>query len=309
MIFSSPLAGLSVAENKKDQPHRIAITGGRGRLAGLAAVFLKNQGYQVNLFSRTSGEGIRSLEELCNPGILASYTTILHMAWSSVPFTSEQNPGGEEKEDLPLLKKLLDALEAIKTYPPPKLIFLSSASVYGNTGDVAATETTFCHPLSGYSRAKLAAEKMIQTRVSEASVEALILRITNVVSLSGDPKKPQGILPRILAAAENQQVLEIWGDGSCSKDYLWSDDFLKALEASIIQPLRGLFNVGSGENFSLLELISFVEKRTKKQVSIIHRSHYAWDVERAHIDSSLFSQATAWSPQVNIRHTIEKNIK
>ena len=100
-------------------------------------------------------------------------------------------------------------------------------------------------------------------------------------------------------------ALEIWGDGCCSKDYLWIDDFLLVLQEAITNSIRGVFNIGSGENFSILELLAIVEKALNASVSVVHRDHYSWDVLKCRIDSSAFSKATGWKPRCDISREIE----
>ena len=285
----------------------IAITGGRGRLAGLAASFFKEAGYEVVCFSRTPGEGLQALENLLEPVVMGSFAALFHCAWSTVPFTSESDPGREEREDLPLLKKLLESLTITAAQgAAPKLIFISSASVYGNQGEVPATEIVSCEPLGAYARGKLRAEKMIMEAAQKSpKLRTIILRVTNVIGFSSDPKHPQGILPRIIAAAKEQQSLEIWGDGRCSKDYLWISDFLLALQAAMTTSISGIFNIGSEKNFSILELGSIVEKALNTHLCVLHRNRYPWDVSRCAVDSSAFSKETGWKPCSDISREIE----
>ena len=281
---------------------QIAITGGRGRLAGVAGAYFRQQGYEVTLFSRTEGEGMRLLSDLFDPKVMSSFTALIHAAWSTVPFTSEADPGREEREDLPLVKNILENLHQIEQgRPVPQLIFISSAAVYGNQKNELATELALCKPLSSYARAKLSAEKlMLQAAVYERRLKPVILRVTNLIGIPSSEDIPQGILPKIVAAAKNQQSLELWGDGKCSKDYLWIDDFLEALKAAIETSVQGVFNIGSGKNFSLLEFIQIAEEVVQRPLSIKHHAHYPWDVTCSNISSAAFSQATGWSPQINI---------
>jgi UDP-glucose 4-epimerase len=293
---------------KQDIKNRIAITGGRGRLAHLAASFLHNAGYEIVLFSRTGGEGFQSLHDLLDPAVMATFDWLIHAAWSTVPFTSENNQGQEEVEDLPLLKKLLESVTlAIAHGNAPRFLFFSSASIYGNTSGEHVRETVEPHPISRYAQAKLAAEKIIlQAAIDYSSFQPLILRITNVLGFLSNPKCPQGILPRIIAVANTQEALTIWGDGHCSKDYLWIDDFLLALHAALKNRISGIFNVGSGENFSVLELAFAVEQAWNVVLSVQYRERYPWDVVHSYVDSSKFSEATGWKPQKNILEEIRK---
>lgn len=287
---------------------KIAITGGRGRLAGVAAVYFRQQGYEVVLFSRTAGEGMKPLSDLFNPKIMSSFTALIHAAWSTVPFTSEADPGREDREDLPLLKNILENLHYIEQGTSiPKLIFISSASVYGNQKSEPATELALCKPLSGYARAKLLAERLIlQATVHDPRLKAVILRVTNLMGISSNENLPQGILSKIVAVAKNQQSLELWGDGKCSKDYLWIDDFLEALKAAVETSVQGVFNIGSGKNFSLLELIQIAEEVIQQPLSVKHYPRYPWDVTCSNISSAAFSQATGWNPQANIAQKIRE---
>ena len=290
----------------KTMKKKIAITGGRGRLARVAAVYFRQQGYEVVLFSRTEGEGMRLLSDLFDPKIMSSFTALIHAAWSTVPFTSQADPGREDREDLPLLKNILESLHQIEQGASvPQLIFISSAAVYGNQKSEPATELALCKPLSGYARAKLSAEKLIlQAAVYERRLKLAILRVTNLIGLPSNEDIPQGILPKIVAAAKNQQSLQLWGDGKCSKDYLWIDDFLEALKAAVETSVQGIFNIGSGKVFSLLDFIQIAEEVIQQPLSIKHHPRYPWDVTCSNISSAAFSEATGWNPQINIAQKI-----
>jgi UDP-glucose 4-epimerase len=285
---------------------RIAITGGRGRLAGFAAVYFRQQGYEVVLFSRKEGEGMKPLTDLLNPKMMSSFAALVHAAWSTVPFTSEADPGREDREDLPLLKNILENLHYIEQGAPiPKFIFVSSASVYGNQKNEPARESALCKPLSGYARAKLLAERLIlQAAVHDPRLKAVIFRVTNLIGIPSPADIPQGILPKIVAAAKSQQSLELWGNGKCSKDYLWIDDFLEALKVVVETSVQGIFNIGSGKNFSLLEFVQIAEEVMQRPLSIKHHPRYPWDVTCSSISSAAFSEATGWNPQTNIAQKI-----
>lgn len=286
---------------------RIAITGGRGRLAGVAADYFRQLGHEVILFSRTEGEGMKPLAALFDPKIMSSFTALIHAAWSTVPFTSEADPGREEREDLPLLKNILENLHHIEQRASvPKLIFVSSASVYGNQKNEPATELALCKPLSGYARAKLVAEKLIlQATTYDRRFKPVIFRVTNLVGTPSNENIPQGILSKMVAAAKHQQQLELWGDGKCSKDYVWIDDVLEALKIAIEKPVQGIFNLGSGKKFSLFELIKLAEEVTQQRLSIKYHPRYSWDVSCSKISSAAFMSATGWKPKYDVAQKIK----
>ena len=139
---------------------RIALTGGRGRLAPFVAAHLCSSQAEVVTFSRKAGDGFQCTSLLTEPGALAGFDVVLHLGWSTVPLTSEEMPGVEGIIDLPLLQELLDS--CVSTRRPPLLVFFSSAAVYGNTA-TPAVEDTPCQPVGHYARAKLQAEDLIRS--------------------------------------------------------------------------------------------------------------------------------------------------
>lgn len=290
---------------------RIAITGGRGRLAGVAASYFRERGHEVALFSRKVGGEFHSLNELLDSNVMSSFSTLLHAAWSTVPFSSQKDPGREEREDLPLLKNILETLQSLKYQVPiPKLIFLSSASVYGNQEKEPATEWSLCKPLGRYAQAKLCAERFIlQAAAQDLRLRTIIFRMTNLIGIPSNDGIPQGILPKMVVAAKRHESLEIWGDGKASKDYLWIDDFLEALKVAIETSVQGVFNVSSGKNFSLLEFIQIIEEVTQQSLSIKYHSAYPWDVSCSKISSADFIKATGWKPQADIAKKIRELLK
>ena len=80
-------------------PSRLIVTGGRGRLASLIAEHFRAPPGEVTLYSREGGQGFLPLAGLTEPGALGEAAALLHLAWSTLPATSEQSPGSEEKQD------------------------------------------------------------------------------------------------------------------------------------------------------------------------------------------------------------------
>lgn len=276
---------------------RLAITGGRGRLAPMAARFFRNAGYSVSLFSRAEGEGMTGLQRLLGRETIREFDAVLHCAWSTVPFTAEKDPDSARRHDLPLLQELLSVMEGC----PAHFVFLSTAAVYGNTDDEPAAESRTPHPLGEYAKAKWAAEQLIQSSDAEHS----ILRISNLLGEKPDPAKPQGILTNMIRAADAGTELTLWGDGRATKDYLHCDDFFEALRRVFDHRLCGLFNVASEESASLLELIAMVEELTGRPLPRKHVAHFAWDVSYSRISSRKLRSLSGWRPRLTVRQAVE----
>lgn len=274
----------------------LAITGGRGRLAPLVARFFEDAGCEVHRFSRRADGDFQALERLGDPAVFSTYDAVIHAAWSTVPFTAEQNPGAAEVHDLPLLHTLLRAGSGGHT----RLVFLSTGAVYGDTGETPATESTMPAPLGNYARAKLAAERLVE----EGPVPAAILRISNLLGERSDPARPQGILPRLIHAARHGETVTLWGDGRATKDYLHCQDFLAALRLIVEGRRTGLWNVAAGESVSLMDLISLVEEQTGRRILLTHEPHFPWDVSFSRLSNQKLRTVTGWSPRLSLRQAV-----
>lgn len=288
-------------------PSRLIVTGGRGRLASLIAEHCRAPASEVTLYSREGGSGFLPLAGLTGPGVLGETTALLHLAWSTLPATSEQAPGTEEKQDLPLLKNLLEAIAALpKTRRPHFVFFSSGGAVYGNAPGRASLEADACLPIGSYGRAKRAAEELIATYVGYHGLACTILRISNPYGYPVPKNRAQGLIPHALRCAVAGQPLTLWGDGSARKDFLHYTDFLAALELVLARRLTGTFNLSAGESHSVNEVISLVEKHTGRRVPLQSRPALAWDVHDSRLDNTRFTTATGWQAQVSLDEGIRR---
>jgi UDP-glucose 4-epimerase len=289
-------------------PQRIFVTGGRGRLASLVADHFRAPAHAVTLFSRQHGPGFQPLDSLCDPAVLAEADTIFHLAWSSLPATSEKHPGTEQQQDLPLLEKLLSALASTPEASRAHLVFFSTGgAVYGNAPGRPNREEDDCHPIGSYGRAKLAAEQLIIQQASRGSLKYTILRISNPYGYPVPSNRAQGLIPHALRCGVSGQDLTLWGDGTAKKDFLYYTDFLSGLEEVLLKNLNGTFNLCAGESHSVREVIAMTEQLMGRKISLKVSLPLAWDVQDSRLDNSRFKAATAWCPQVTLEEGLRRS--
>ena len=289
---------------------RIHITGGRGRLASIVAAYLRYCGFEVELYSRTADAEFNNLNLLVDGKVVAHEDTVLHMAWSALPMTSEKYPGREEAEDFPLLERLLGADSFPVIGPKPHFVFFSSGgAVYGNAGVAPSREVDACRPLGSYGRAKLAAENIVHRFHEIGSSTCTILRISNPYGHPGDAARPQGVFNRAIASALSGAEFVVWGDGSARKDYLYQDDFLAAVACVVRRRLAGTFNLCLGESHTVNEVIAAVEAQTGCRISRRNTNAPAWDVQDSRLDGRLLQQAMSWRPIVTFREGVKRAVE
>jgi len=290
-------------------PKRLHVTGGRGRLASLVADHFCAPSYVTTLYSRTPASGLLPLDQLIAAPDWTSNDVVLHLAWSTLPATSEKNPSTETQHDLPLLERLLTTLARQPNDRRPHFIFFSSGgTVYGDAQERASCEDDICRPIGSYGRSKLVAEQLILDAAKSHELPTTILRISNPYGYPVPGKRPQGIIPHAIRAAVDQTTLTLWGDGSARKDFLYYTDFLAALQLIVDQRLQGTFNIAAGESHSIHDVITLVEEHTKRAVKTTTQPAPSWDVQDSRLDVTRFKTATGWSPQVSLSEGIRRSV-
>lgn len=286
-------------------PRSLLVTGGRGRLASLIADHFRAPAHDVILYSRTSGDGFQALGNL--PGALSGAAAVLHLAWSTLPATSEKGGGLEWKNDLPPLEQMLQAIAALPALDRPHFVFFSSGgTVYGNAPGRPNIESDPCLPIGWYGRAKLAAEQLIESYVARHGLPCAVLRISNPYGYPVPKNRAQGIIPHAIRCAVEDQPLSLWGDGSARKDFLYYTDFLSAVESVIQRRLTGTFNLSAHASHTVREVIGLVEKNTGRAVRLTLQPAPFWDVRDSQLDNSHLIAATGWQPQVSLDEGIRR---
>lgn len=277
---------------------RIAITGARGRLGRVLRRHFEAAGEEVEGFSRNADAVHLSLAALVPLLEQDSLDVLLHLGWSTVPATSEQTPGLEWTEDLPLLANILRTLVS-RGKRAPMLLFFSSCAVYGEPecGHVLAESDTPA-PKGWYATGKLAAENLLERFRAQHGVPSCVLRVSNPYGFTQGDQCMQGVIPTMLAAARGRSEFIAWGDGDAVKDYLHIDDLSAAVGAALQGQLQGTYNVASGESRSLSEVANLVEACLGTSLTIRHEMAKPWDVQHGRYSHDALTEATGWAPKV-----------
>ena len=287
---------------------RILITGGRSRLAGIIHPSLVASGADVTSVSRSEGGHHLGLENLFVNNLLDQTDTVLHLAWSTVPMSSERNVGLEWEQDIPLLIKVLKTICASPNRGKLHFIFFSSGgTVYGNAvNGRPSRETDSCAPIGWYGHAKLAAERLIEEYGQRHGLAYTILRISNPYGFPVPTHKPQGIVPFLLHSATHGTPFSVWGDGTARKDFLYHSDFTDALARVIRLRPTGTFNVSCGESHTVNEVIACVEETLHRKIPTQRSPAHAWDVHDSLLDNAKLVAATGWKPSVQLAEGIRR---
>lgn len=299
----------------------VIVTGGAGFIGSNLCRKLLNNGAKVTAYDNLYSGKIEFIEDLIDKGLnflradirdqeaLEEATKncefIFHLAaQTSVPFSMD-NP----KEDCEInVVGTVNALEAARK-AGARVIFASSAAVYGNPAKRPTPETYLTHPVAFYGLTKLIGENYCRFYNENYGLEVVMFRIFNVYG----PDCHGAIYDFLNKLRKNPNKLEVLGTGKQSRDFVYISDMVDALLKAAISPQAPgeVFNIGTGTTTSVAELARMIVNLLElEDVDIYFTGGQAWagDMDITLADNSKAINKLQWRPQVNLEEGLKKLI-
>jgi UDP-glucose 4-epimerase len=191
-----------------------------------------------------------------------------------------------------------------------KVIFISSGgTVYGNYAKTSILETDPTEPISSYGVVKLAIEKYLAIYNLMYGLDYAILRISNCYGEGQELHSGQGAVPVFLDKALKGNNIEIWGDGTVVRDYVYIDDVIKALLLVVdCNSNERIFNIGSGVGYSINQILDAIEDVVGKKVLRVYKQSRSCDVPVNVLNVDRAKLVLRWTPQTNLKDGIKRLI-
>ena len=279
---------------------RIVVTGASGFIGSALRTELAKRKRRVVVTSLRLSDR-NGFFKILRPGDI-----VVHLACSTIPTTSEQNPQKDVQDNV---IGTLNLLAACRHKKVAKFIFASSGgTVYGDRGQHRARESDPTEPQNAHGAMKLAIEKYIGVYGSRGLASA-ILRISNPYGRKAVDAKTQGAVDIFLKKGLAGEAIEIWGDGKIVRDYVHIDDviafFVRAIEHKNV---RGVYNVGTGMGTSLNMLLKLIARATKKKLRVRYRPSRGLDVAYNVLDIRK-ARAAGWRPRYTLLRGIRESYR
>jgi UDP-glucose 4-epimerase len=189
-------------------------------------------------------------------------------------------------------------LEHSLAKPPRRFVYASSSSVYGDAERYPTSEDDRPRPFSPYGVTKLAAEHLCLLYQRNHGVPAVALRFFTVY---GPRQRPDMGFHRFFEAVRQGRPLEIYGDGTQSRDFTFVEDILDAVEAAGVRgEPGGVYNVGSDRPVTVLDVVGKVRQVTGEKVDVVFRPKVAGDAPHTASDITRARQALGYEPKVTL---------
>ncbi|TWT03619.1 UDP-glucose 4-epimerase GalE [Planomicrobium sp. CPCC 101079] len=281
----------------------ILVTGGAGYIGSHAAVELLDAGYEIVIVDNHSNSGagaIRRIKELTGKDFpfhkvdLLNYES-LHHIFSSYKLDAVMHFAGlkavGESVDIPLeyyhnnITGTLNLCRLMKKFNVKKLVFSSSATVYGNTLKMPIEESFPLSATNPYGRTKLMIEEILRDlSASDPMCRIAVLRYFNPIGahesgrIGENPTGiPNNLMPYITQVAiEKREKLQVFGndynthDGTGVRDYIHVVDLVKGHVKALnyLDNFKGIetFNLGTGTGYSVLDLVTTFSEVISKEI-------------------------------------------
>lgn len=301
-------------------PSRYLVLGGKGFLGSHLVDALLDRGHQVRLFDRPNMKSpfvspvFRSCLEVFEGDFASDADTAAavvgcdicyHLVSTTLPKSSNADPLFDIETNLLGSVRLLN--HAVRN-GVKKIVFVSSGgTVYGKTLQLPIEEGHPTNPISSYGITKLAIEKYLGLFLELHGLEYSVVRLSNPYGERQRTHASQGVIAVFLGKVLRGERLEIWGDGSVVRDYVYIADVIRALLAAA--DYRGderILNIGSGQGRSLNEIMDVIGQVTGKEVMRTYVKARSFDVPASVLSISRASNALHWRPEVPLVEGIKR---
>jgi UDP-glucose 4-epimerase len=199
--------------------------------------------------------------------------------------------------------------EAIRDAGVKRVVFSSSATVYGSQPKQPVSESSWPHPLIPYAVSKLAAELYLFALGELNGIETIALRIFNAYGPGQRiPPAHAPVVPSFTKSVLTQASLVVHGDGKQTRDFVYVDDVVEALVAAATAPGVGgsIVNIGSGEETSIQGLIATLGQVTQRQPEVIYNPQESGGIPRLVADVTRARQLLGYEPRVSLRVGLQR---
>ena len=304
----------------------VAVTGASGYLGAALSHTLATTQARLLMVSRSAPPPIAGADVLiadvrdrvCWETIVQRADVIFHAAGNTSVHAAAQDPAGSLSSTLlPLTHLAAAAREARRA---PRVLYASTARVYGGVPTLPASEAAGTEPLAPFGLHSLLAEQLLTLASHQGVLDAIVLRLGNVFgpSPSGRAADERNAINKVTRLAMRGADLPLFGDGLHLRDFVYIDDVVRAFLTLGAIPSGGgrVFNVASGHGTTVRDAFHLIATRAERATGRQSRvREVPWPDEDARLDGDDFTadiasiaSACGWMPAVTFADGIDRLI-
>ncbi|MDP2637700.1 MAG: NAD-dependent epimerase/dehydratase family protein [Candidatus Levybacteria bacterium] len=294
---------------------KVIVTGGAGFIGTHLVNYLLKNDYNVlvidNLssgsFSNVNSKAefknidVRNTEKIFSCFKAFSPNYVFHLA----AITSKFIRHSKEIEEINSLGTI-NILDASMKSKVRKIIFSSSAAVYGETTNLPIKEDHKVMPKSSYGISKVGAENYILLYSKNLGLNYAILRYSNVYGPGQRSDNEGGVVSIFCEKIKNLEQIEIYGDGNQTRDFVYVEDLVRANLSAMIYQNNLISNVSSGKETKIIELANIIQKVSGNNVPAILEPARPGEIIRSCLNNIFIEKEMGWRPTTTLEQGIIK---
>ena len=230
---------------------------------------------------------------------------VFHLAAQIDVQASIRNP--EQDANINILGSI-NLIELCKAYKS-KLIYSSSAAVYGTPLYLPVCEQHLIKPLSNYGISKYTPELYIRCYAQLYNLKFIILRYSNVYGPRQKLTGEGGVISIFINKMINDETPLIFGDGQQTRDFIYVEDVVSANLAALKAEKSGTYNISSNKRISINELIGKINNNLNKNIVPEYKQGRIGDIDHSCLDNQLAKTELNWQPNYTIIDGITKTCR
>jgi UDP-glucose 4-epimerase len=239
--------------------------------------------------------------------VLENADVVYHLVSSTVPGDLHIEVAQELHDNVVASLRLLDlCLE----YGVRRLVFLSSASVYGIQNHTPIDENAVTWPISFHGVHKLAIEKYLWIARHQRGLDVRVLRLANPYGPGQNIYGRQGFIAIAIGNLIRGEPIILRDGASTIRDFIYIDDVIDAMvSAGLHDKLPFIVNIGSGEGYSLVDVALIIAETSGRKLILHDEPSRSTDIPVSILNCSLAQEYLGHNPKVTLRLGIKKTLK
>jgi UDP-glucose 4-epimerase len=297
---------------------KVLVTGGAGFIGSHIVDELLQHGHEVTVVDNLSTGQLQNVhpqakflkvdiyKDDLNPVFAQGFDIVIHhAAQPNVPRSLKEPVIDAEINILGTIK----LLEACRLHGIKKVIYASSAAVYGTPLQLPIPEEHPLSPLSPYGISKLTPEHYLRVYHEIYGLRYTILRYANIYGPRQNPKGEAGVVAIFVDQFCKGQAPTIFGDGEATRDYVYVGDVAIANRLALTAGDGETLNVATGKKVSVNELVQILLSITKKDILPIHGPVRPGDIVHSTLSNERIRQVLGWEPQVTLEEGLRRTVE
>lgn len=298
---------------------RVIITGGAGFVASHLADACVERGYETFIIDNLATgrqDNIPTEAEWINVDLATDPLepifakikpdVVFHHAANASVSISVKRPLFDQQVNIAGTIKLL---EAARIHQVRKVIYASSAAIYGNPAYLPIDEQHPIAPISPYGISKYVPELYLQTYKNLHNLNFTALRYANIYGPRQIAEGEGGVVAIFTDHVVKGEPIIIQGDGEQTRDFIYISDIVAANLAAIEHSDGGIYNIGTGQVTSINELVTTMQQVIEKPIEIHHTLPREGDIRHSYFNSQAAKEGLHWEPRVTLAEGLKMTLQ